>query len=162
MNKQTTTTLVILIATTFIIVGAVVMKNGRDATSQVSSEGDAIQSSVTQKKNTQSASPSGSDAASDYKDGTYTAIGDYESPDGEQTISVTLSIKNGTVTDTSAINQAEGRESKEYADRFISGYKSQIIGKKLSDLEGSVSAGASLTLNGFNDAVTDIQQQAKV
>lgn len=161
MNKQTATSLVILIATTLIVGGAVLVKNTKSAENKNTGSVSASQKTTSSTDTIASTSNSSSSSASSYKDGTYTASGSYEAPDGQQAIGVTVTVKDGLVTDTSAENQASGRESADYVDRFISDYKSQIVGKKLNELKSAVSSGDSLTLAGFNDAVDQIQQQAQ-
>lgn len=97
-----------------------------------------------------------------YKPGTYNATGHYTSPGGNQSITISLSVAaDGTVTDTTATSGAIDRESDEWQGRFINGYKQQVVGKKISDIQLSRVSGSSLTSQGFNEAVDQISQQAK-
>jgi uncharacterized protein with FMN-binding domain len=96
-----------------------------------------------------------------YKDGTYSATGAYQSPGGNETIKVSLTVKNGKVTDTSAQSGSTNPTGKQYQGQFIGGYKSQVVGKSLEDLSLSRVSGSSLTSGGFNDAVDQIKSQAK-
>lgn len=98
---------------------------------------------------------------SPYKDGTYTATGKYISPGGAQAIKVTLTIKDGVVNSTSAVNNASDEESQKYEDKFIAAYKTYVVGKSIDSLTLGKIAGASLTPKGFNDAVNQIKSQAK-
>ena len=97
----------------------------------------------------------------EYKDGTYTANGKYMSPGGPDEIAVILTIKNDIVTDADVKTVVADKTSQKYQDKFISGYKQVVIGKKLSDLKLTKVSGASLTPEGFNDALTKIKAQAK-
>ena len=100
-------------------------------------------------------------SASAYKAGTYTAEGSYQDPDSQETIKITLTLAaDGTITDTSAVNQAQNRDSSEYQDIFISNYKSSVVGKKISTLKLGNISGSSLTPIGFNNAAAAIAQQA--
>jgi uncharacterized protein with FMN-binding domain len=96
-----------------------------------------------------------------FKDGTYTATANYNSPGGTQSITVKLTVSGGAVTDSSLTQQASAREDEQYEAQFESGYKSQVVGKKLSDINLSSVSGASLTTDGFNSALADIQKQAQ-
>ncbi|HEY8886574.1 MAG TPA: hypothetical protein VIM31_03710 [Candidatus Microsaccharimonas sp.] len=110
---------------------------------------------------TQSTTSSSTASSSGYKDGTYTASTDYYIPRGSEQIQVSLTIKNGIVTDSSIVNSEGDRQSAQYQQAFASSYKSHVTGKSISSLELSYVAGASDTTQGFNDAVSQIQTEAK-
>ncbi len=96
-----------------------------------------------------------------YKDGEYSAEGDYTSPGGEESIDVTLTLKDGIVEDAEVTSNATRPISKKMQTSFIEGYKEQVVGKKLDEINlGKVSA-SSLAPKGFNDAVTKIKAEAK-
>jgi uncharacterized protein with FMN-binding domain len=97
---------------------------------------------------------------SKYKDGTYVAIGSYQSPAGLEQVRISLSIKNDVILNTSATNIAKSRTSIRYEAEFIAGYKTLVIGKKLDSVRLNRVSGSSLTPNGFNDAVAKIKAQA--
>lgn len=100
--------------------------------------------------------------SSAYKDGTYTAVGHYNSPEGAEQITVTLTLKSDVVTAASVTNSQTFRsESKEYQGKFISGYQALVVGKKITDIKLTRVSGSSLTPIGWNDAVAKIQTQAK-
>ena len=99
--------------------------------------------------------------ASVYKDGTYSATGSYMSPGGEDQIGVSVTLANDIITAVDATNMAGDRMSSRFQDRFISGYKAYVVGKKISDVHLSRVSGSSLTPAGFNDALTQIKSQAK-
>lgn len=99
---------------------------------------------------------------SGYKDGTYTATGDYQSPSQAEQITITVTLKNGVITDTSATNGAPDPTSQKFQNQFISGYKQQVVGKNINDVTLSRVSGSSLTPTGFNDALSKIKTQAHV
>lgn len=102
-----------------------------------------------------------SEVASAYKDGTYTAVGDYVSPGGPEQVEVTLTIKDGVVTDSVFKHLAERPISLQMQENFAAGYKEYVIGKKLDEVEVGKVSGSSLTPKGFNDAVAKIKVEAK-
>ncbi|MGN7965543.1 FMN-binding protein [Microbacterium sp. 22179] len=108
---------------------------------------------------TGSGSSSGADASS-YADGTYTAEGSYQTPESVETISVTLTLADGVVTDVAVTGDPQARETEQYQGAFIDGISEEVEGKALDDLNVSRVAGSSLTSGGFNAAVDDIKEQA--
>lgn len=96
-----------------------------------------------------------------YKDGTYKAEGDYVSPGGAESLDVSLTLKNGTVTDAIVKSNAFRPTSKQMQASFISGYKEQVVGKKIDEIHLTKVAASSLAPKGFNDAVEKIKAQAK-
>lgn len=104
---------------------------------------------------------SGDTSTVSYTDGTYTASSDYNVPRSFENIKVTLTVADNVVTDSQIVNSEGDRESAEWQDKFTSVYKSQVVGKKLSDINLSYVAGASDTAGGFNDALEQIKDQAQ-
>jgi uncharacterized protein with FMN-binding domain len=96
-----------------------------------------------------------------YKDGTYSATSTYYVPHGSESIQVTLTVKNGTITDAAIANSESDRESAEYQHVFASLYKGSVVGKPLSGFNLDVVAGASDTTDGFNQTVSQIANQAQ-
>ena len=141
-------------ATALLIVGAVVVK-GQPSTTPTTST-----TSSTPASKPSNDSSGATTNTSPYKDGTYSATGSYSAPDGTQQIGITMTISGGKVTSTSAENKANGGDSSQYEDMFIADYKNSVVGKSIDKLQGSVS-GPSLTVIGFEDALTQIQNQAK-
>ncbi len=72
-----------------------------------------------------------------------------------------MTVKDGVVTATTLGQNGSNRETKEYQGKFASGYKSQVIGKALSDISLSRVSGSSLTSKGFNKALETIKSQAQ-
>lgn len=99
--------------------------------------------------------------SSEYTDGTYTETGAYSTPGGTEKITVTATLSKGVVTAASATGSATGGESAEYQQQLLSGYKSLVVGKPISDLRLSRVSGSSLTSNGFNAAIEKIKDDAK-
>jgi len=96
-----------------------------------------------------------------YRDGTYTAIGSYDSPGGTERLTVEVTLQDGVITSTSAQPGASDSESATFEAQFISGYKQLIIGKNIADVSLSRVSGSSLTSQGFNDALEQIKKQAQ-
>lgn len=105
--------------------------------------------------------PSPVASPSTYKDGTYSATGAYMSPGGEDQLGVTVTLKNGLVTDVSLKLEAADNTSMRYQQRFASGYRASVVGKDISTLKVGRVSGSSLTPIGFNDAISQIKAQAK-
>lgn len=99
--------------------------------------------------------------ASSYKDGNYSATGSYNSPGGTNTVTVSLTLKGGIVTDSTVTGSATRGDSSEYQAMFIDNYKSQVTGRSIDSLSLTKVSGSSLTPQGFNDAVEKIKAEAK-
>lgn len=110
---------------------------------------------------TKTTSSSSASTASPYKDGTYEAVGTYDSPAGSESIDVTLTLKGGVVTDASVTPMPNDHTSARYQDMFVSGYKSQVIGQPIATLNLDYVSGSSLTPIGFDNAVAAIKAKAK-
>lgn len=137
---------------------AIVMSNSEKSnttSNQVGSTGSVSNTTSTANSN------AAVDSSTSFKDGTYTATSRYDTPGGGASIGVSLTLSNGTITDASLTQGAPDREAQEFQDRFESGYKTQVVGKKITEVSLSRIAGSSLTPIGFNNAVSDIENQAK-
>lgn len=131
---------------------AVVVYNRRDS---------GTGSEVAQNQNTtQSVNSETGGEVNGYKDGTYTALGNYISPGGREEFSVSLTLKDGVVTDSSVNPGSPIPTSVQFQEQFANGYKQFVIGKSIADLKVGKVAGSSLTPVGFNDAVEKIKAQA--
>jgi uncharacterized protein with FMN-binding domain len=64
-----------------------------------------------------------------YKDGQYTATGNYISPGGEEQVDVALTLKNGTIEDITFTPKATRPTSVKFQGQFASGYKPLVLGK---------------------------------
>src|SRR4051812_32591132 len=67
-----------------------------------------------------------------FKDGTYKATGSYDSPGGTQSITITVTLKDGVITDTSAQEGANDPTAQQHQDEFVGGYKQLVVGKKIT------------------------------
>ena len=95
-----------------------------------------------------------------FKDGTYSADGDYFAPSGSEKIGITLTVKNDIILSASAAVRATQPTSKKYQEVFAAGFGAKIVGKKMSEISLDTVSGSSLTPQGFNDAVSKIRAQA--
>lgn len=100
--------------------------------------------------------------ASTYADGSYTVNTGYRAPgNANHTMAVTLTLKGDVVTASSIVYGGDKvGESSNYQSRFMRSYESQVIGKKLDAVKLSRVGGASLTSNGFNDAIAKVKAAA--
>ena len=99
--------------------------------------------------------------ATSYKDGTYTAQGDYQIHLGPESITLTVTLKNNIVTDAQFEATPKFDESGRFMNMVAQNYKPLVIGKNINDVHLGKISGSSLTPKGFNDAVEKIKQQAK-
>lgn len=97
-----------------------------------------------------------------YKNGTYSAVGTYMSPGGQDQINVTLVLKNDIITNATVTSKYADNTSLRYQDKFISGYQAYVVGQDISTVHLTRVSGSSLTPAGFNDALAKIKSQAKV
>ncbi len=96
-----------------------------------------------------------------YKDGTYSADGNYVSPNGTETVGVELTLAGGAVTDVNITQHPSNPNTRKYQGEFASGIAAQVVGKNIDELNVSRVAGSSLTSGGFNQAVEQIKSQAQ-
>lgn len=96
-----------------------------------------------------------------YKDGTYTASGNYVSPGGAEAIGVTLSVKENTVTDVQIEVKAGIPTSKNWQTIFSKNVSAVVVGKKMDEINLDVVSGSSLTPVGFMDALSKMKVDAK-
>jgi uncharacterized protein with FMN-binding domain len=101
-----------------------------------------------------------SSAGADYADGTYTEDGDYQSPGGQESITVTVTIEDDVVTAVEVAPHATSGNAKQYQSQFASGIAAEVVGKDIDSLAVSRVAGSSLTSDGFNAALEKIKADA--
>jgi uncharacterized protein with FMN-binding domain len=131
-----------------------------------SAQAPAAQSSAASTGSANSSAPiagtgASTSAASGYKDGTYSADGNYVSPNGTETVGVELTLAGGTVSDVNITQHPSNPNTRKFQGEFAGGIKAQIVGKKLDELNVSKVAGSSLTSGGFNEAVEKIKSEAQ-
>jgi len=151
----------VLVAVVLLVV-AVAALNKKEARSKVVSAPIVpVQTTMMPDTATMPASSSMGMMSTHYKAGTYTSEGTYFTPDGDESIKISLTLSaDGTITATAATAQSISHDSKEYQDRFIRGYKSQVVGRSINGLSLGNISGASLTPIGFNKAALSIKSQA--
>lgn len=108
-----------------------------------------------------SAAPSAAAGSASYKDGTYSADGNYVSPNGTETVGVTLTLAGGAVSDVEITQHPSNPNTRKFQGEFAGGIQSQIVGKSLNEIKVSKVAGSSLTSGGFNQAVEKIKSEAQ-
>jgi uncharacterized protein with FMN-binding domain len=121
----------------------------------------AADTAPTQPVSSTASTAASTNSSTSFKDGSYTATGSYESPGGTENITVHLTLKGGVIAATSADSGAQDPDASSYQQVFISKYKSLVVGKKIADVNLSRVSGSSLTSQGFNDAIQQIENQAK-
>lgn len=110
------------------------------------------------------ASPAATGAATpatEYKDGTYTATGTYQSPGGQESVEITLTIAGDKITDATGKSNATRPQSVEYQGQFLSNFAGEIVGKNVDQVSLDKVAGSSLTSGGFENALQTIKSDAK-
>ncbi|MET3919761.1 hypothetical protein [Arthrobacter sp. UYEF20] len=105
--------------------------------------------------------PAAGTGTGSYKDGIYSADGNYVSPNGTETVGVKLTLAGGAVSDVTITTHPSNSNTKKFQGEFAGGIKSQIVGKKLDEIKVSKVAGSSLTSGGFNQAVEKIKADAQ-
>ena len=152
-RKQAIAALVVLVVVVLIVVGSKAMGSDKENAQTTNTSAMSSSSSTT--------SSSSSDSNATYKDGTYSATGSYVSPGGTQSIKVSVTLKNGVVTDTAAQSGAVDSQSEEFQGQFLGGYKQLVVGKSINSINLSRVSGSSLTSQGFNNAIEQIKSEAK-
>jgi uncharacterized protein with FMN-binding domain len=150
-NRQIIAALIVLVIIAVVVVGVSMGKKE-----------DVSETPAGSTQSTSSTAESSEITATDFKDGTYTATGGYNSPGGAQKIGLTVTIKDNVITETSAENLATDAEAEEHQDDFIAGYKDEVVGKKINEITLDRVAGSSLTPIGFNNALEQIADEAKI
>lgn len=99
-------------------------------------------------------------ASADYQDGDYTAEGGYISPGGPETVTVTLTLEDSTITAIDVTGSGSTPNAKKFQGEFIEGIDEIAVGKKIDELTVSKVAGSSLTSQGFTKALDQIKADA--
>jgi uncharacterized protein with FMN-binding domain len=139
---------------TAVIVGTVVVSRPKSILASSANTASSSQSAPSQ---TAPATTKGGT----YKDGTYNATGHYDSPGGTEAVKVSLTLVSDKVSAATVSSGANDPTALSYQTIFISGYKSFVVGKKINTIKLSNVSGSSLTSQGFNDALKQIERQAQ-
>lgn len=110
----------------------------------------------------ESVQPSVDSQPASYKDGDYDAQGSYITPGGSESIDLSVTLVDGVVTSATITQNAITGEAKEFQSRFASGFGDEVKGKNIDEINLSRVAGSSLTPIGFNSALEDIKNEARV
>jgi uncharacterized protein with FMN-binding domain len=124
---------------------------GTDSTSESSTDSGTSTDSSTDAAET---------AGGAYTDGTYSAEGEYKSPNGTETVAVELTLEGDVVTAVTVTPEASNPNSVRYQTEFAEGIADVIVGENIDDLDVERVAGSSLTSGGFNEAVESIKADA--
>lgn len=102
----------------------------------------------------------GGKATPDYADGSYTADGGYQSPGGAESVTVTLTLADNTITELEVTGSGGSPNAKKFQGEFIENIDDIAVGRSIADLDVSKVAGSSLTSGGFNEALDKIRADA--
>lgn len=85
--------------------------------------------------------------------------GTYESPAGTENMTIAFTLKGDLVENVALTSGSSNETSEKFQKLFMAGVKSQVVGKKVSDI-GTFDRvnGASLTGAGFNQAVAKLKK----
>jgi len=125
------------------------------------------QESAIQSEETSPSMDSGYDMGGDtmmsttsWKDGTYQSRGGYQSPNGPETVEVTITVANNVIQEVVVTPGAQNSTSQRYQGQFAEGISAETVGKPLDALSVSRISGSSLTSGGFNQALEAIKADA--
>jgi uncharacterized protein with FMN-binding domain len=107
-----------------------------------------------------SGSSAGSATSADLKDGSYTATGHYQSPAGDSAVAVTVTLRSGTISAVKVLPKTQDPTAQQYESQFASGIGAVAVGKKIAGLQVGAVSGSSLTSQGFEAALSQIQKEA--
>lgn len=105
--------------------------------------------------------PAKKPAAHAYKDGTYTADGDYTYHSGSERITLTVTLKNDVIADTKLSYVPTNKMSERFMGMFAGGYREMVVGHNIAEVQLDKVSGSSRTPIGFNDAIEKIKAKAK-
>jgi uncharacterized protein with FMN-binding domain len=97
-----------------------------------------------------------------YKAGTYSTMGSYDSPAGNETFSISLTLADDTITNATFTGNADNQVSKKWQADFAAGFDQAVVGKSIDSLSLTIVNGASLTSQGFINALATIKKESKI
>lgn len=160
-NRKLTATVMTILVIAGLVVVADYFKSSGSAQSKIATSQQTSSPMQMATTTTSSSTPTMGMSHSAYKDGTYAATSSYFVPSGQESIDVTLTVKNGVIVGSTIKNSETDYDSAVYQESFASVYKHYVVGQQLSGLQLSGVAGASDTTQGFNDALSQITSQAQ-
>lgn len=93
-------------------------------------------------------------------DNTYTTTIEYDVPEGTESNSFSLVIKDGIISSIEVGITTTNKASLKYQQDFAKNIASIVVGQKISELKTiDRVSGASVTTTAFNDALLKLQQQ---
>lgn len=158
--------IVIVLLTTASTAGAVAYNNASLVSQSTTGPTISIPPATTPTPTTPNPSPAPtrqpSTSGTTYKNGTYSAKGTFNTPDGSVQIGVTITLASDKITTVSIDDSnISSRESQQYTTRFVNGINQLVVGKSINSVDVSRVSGASLTPIGFNKALEVIKNDAK-
>ena len=91
---------------------------------------------------------------------TYTTTVEYDVPEGAESNSFSLVIKDGIISSIEVGITTTNKASLKYQQDFAKNIASIVVGQKISELKTiDRVSGASVTTTAFNDALLKLQQQ---
>lgn len=106
-------------------------------------------------------SSSGDTSTATYKDGSYSGEASYANPSGTSKIKVALTLADNKITKITVTPEATDPTSKQHQSDFAGGIAAETVGKRIDALKVSVVAGSSLTVQGFDKVIQQIESEAK-
>ncbi|MBI2024025.1 hypothetical protein HYT00_01405 [Candidatus Giovannonibacteria bacterium] len=110
---------------------------------------------------TPTVSPTPSAIIRKYKDGTYTAVGNYAEPASREEVTIELVIEGDIITSAKFMGKPANPTTKMMQGKFMEGFMMMVVGKPIDEVNLTVVNGSSLTPKGFMDALEKIKLQAK-
>ena len=95
-----------------------------------------------------------------YKDGTYTAVGNYISPAGKEQVDISITLVDSKITAATFSGEAINPTSKKMQANFKAGFSKLVVGKNIDQISLTVVNGSSLTPKGFMDALMKVKAEA--
>lgn len=95
-----------------------------------------------------------------YADGVYESEGSYESPHGTETIGVEITLADNVITAVEITPNPTDPNVERFQGEFANGIADVVVGKNIDEISVDKVAGSSLTSGGFNDAITQIKDEA--
>jgi len=95
-----------------------------------------------------------------YADGTYSSSGSYDSPNGTESLDVTITLASDIITDVEVVGHGDNPDSKRYQAEFIGGIADVVVGQDIDELSVDRVAGSSLSSTGFKAALQAIKAEA--
>lgn len=103
---------------------------------------------------------SGDASSGSYADGTYSASGQYQSPNGTETLDVTITLEGDTIAAVEVVGHGGSPNTVRFQGEFAGGIAAAVVGKRIDKISVSKIAGSSLASSGFNAAVEQIKADA--